>query len=45
MVIGLFVVIMGANGVYHHFATRQLIIAWLAARAAKMRGDTREPRD
>ena len=42
LVIGLFVVIMGAVGVYHYFATRQLIIAWLAARAATDLGDTRD---
>ena len=42
LVIGLFVVITGAVGVYHHFATRQLIIAWLTARAAVDRGDLRD---
>ena len=42
LVIGLFVVITGAVGVYHHFATRQLIIAWLTARAATDRGDLRD---
>ena len=42
LVIGLFVVITGVVGVYHYFATRQLIIAWLAARAATDLDATRD---
>lgn len=40
VVIGLLIMIIGAVGVYHHFATRHLIIAWLAGRAATDHGES-----